>query len=189
MKKFLLISLMFILSAFPAISAEDAFDDVDTTNYGHTTQNLKHFSEKEYQNAIQQYKNKFQKPKKIKKKDIKTYTTPADSNELTSEFKSVEEILNHKGSIMIPANCLSSNGQPIGVGYYSLEYYEDKNGCEWLILSQGSRKVAKIPTKKSTANNDEETINYAYAIGKGDTIKLLYGNIDVAVEAVLDVVE
>lgn len=173
----------------PAISAEDAFDDVDTTNYGHTTQNLKHFSEKQYQDAIQQYKNKFQKPKKVKKKDIKTYTTPVESNELTTEFKSVEEILNHKGSIMIPANCISENGQQIGVGYYSLEYYKDKDENDWLILSQGTRTIAKIPTRKSTANNDEETINYAYAIGKNDTIKLLYGNIDVAVEAVLDVVD
>ncbi|MGN0015540.1 MAG: hypothetical protein ACI37T_09010 [Candidatus Gastranaerophilaceae bacterium] len=190
MKKFLFLVLMFGLGISPAIAGDssDVFDGLDTTNYADVTQNLKYFSEKDYQNAIQQYKNKFQKPKKVKKKDIKTPTSVYADTTKNPEFKVLEEIINHKGSIMIPTVCITETGQEIYPGHYSLEYYTDKNNTEWLILSQGSRKIAKLPTHKSKANDKEDTINYAYAIGKDNCIKLLYGNIDVAVEAVLDVI-
>ena len=188
MKKFLLLFILFSFTVLPSIADEDAFDSIDTTNYSHVTQNLKHFSEKEYQEAINKYKNHFQKPKKTKAKDIKTPTSGYSEQNANPEFKALEEIINHKGSIMIPAVCMTETGVEIMPGHYSLEYYEDKNQTEWLSLSQGHRFIAKLPTKKSKANDNEETINYAYAIGKGNQIRLLYGNIDVAVEALLDLV-
>lgn len=188
MRKLFGLFFAIILSSVAANAIETALDDVDTTDYTHTTQNLKHFSEKEYEKAIQDYKNKFQKPKTVRKKDIKTPTTPFEEADENPEYKVLESVINHKGSIMIPALCKTDNGQEIYPGHYSLEYYEDKSGVEWLILSQGSTKVAKIQSEKSKASADESTINYAYAIGKGDTIKLLYGNIDVAVEAKLYVI-
>ena len=113
------------------------------------TQNLKHFSDKEYQEAIDMYKNKFQKPKKVKKKDIKTPTTPFES-EANPEYKVLEDIINHKGTIMIPTFCETESGQQIMPGHYSMEYYADKNGNEWLILSQGSKRAAKIRTIKAS---------------------------------------
>ena len=171
----------------PVFADDDAFDGLDTTNYSHTTQNLKYFSEKEYQQAIESYKNKFQKPKKVRKKDIKTPTSTYSDAESNPEFKVLDEIVNHKGSIMIPTFCVTDSGKEIPPGHYSLEYYEDKNGKQWLILSQGSINVAKILSTKSKASANEDTINYAYALGKDNTVKLLYGNIDVAVEAELTV--
>ena len=188
MKKLFLILSLFFISAIGASAVESSLDDVDTTDYSHTTQNLKPFSEKDYQDAIEKYKNHFQKPKKIKKKDIKTPTTPFSDAETNPEYKVLDEIINHKGTIMIPALCETESGQQIFPGHYSMEYYADNNGTEWLILSQGTKKIAKINTVKSKASADESTINYAYALGKGDKIKLLYGNIDVAVEAQLYVV-
>lgn len=190
MKKFLFISFILLITSSPALcDVSDTFDGLDTTNYGDITQNLKPFTEKQYQDAIQQYKNKFQKPKKVKEKDIKTPTSVYSEANVNPEFKALEGIINHKGTIMIPALCVSESGDEILPGHYSLEYYIDKNQIEWLVLSQGPQKVAKLPTHKSSANDNEETINYAYAIGKGNLIKLLYGNIDVAVEAFLDVVD
>lgn len=185
---FLFLLGLFIVNILPAY-ADDGIYDVDTTDYTHTTQNLKYFSEKEYQRAVDSYKNKFQKPKKVKKKDVKTYTTPFSDAETNIEYKTLEEVLNHKGAIMIPTFCKSSDGQQIAPGHYSLEYYMDNNGIEWLILSQGAKKIAKLKTQKSKAAANEKTINYAYAVGKDDIIKLLYGNIDVAVEADLYVFE
>ena len=183
MKRVILLLVAIFLSSLASFAEESAFDAIDTTNYSSTTQNLKYFSEKEYQQAIQDYKNKFQKPKKVKKKDIKTPTSTFSNVEENPEFQILEDIINHKGSIMIPTLCTTENGQEIYPGHYSLEYQSDDFGNQWLILSQGSAKIAKILSKKSKAAGDESTINYAYALGKGDKIKLLYGNIDVAVEA------
>ena len=188
MKKLFLILSLFFISAINVSAVETSLDDVDMMDYSHTTQNLKHFSDKEYQDAIEKYKNNFQKPKKVKKKDIKTPTTPFSDAETNPEYKVLDEIINHKGTIMIPTLCTTENGQQILPGHYSMEYYSDNYGTEWLILSQGTKKTAKIKTTKSQASSDESTINYAYAVGKGDIIKLLYGNIDVAVEAKLYVV-
>ncbi len=189
MRKILLIIAITSLLSMPSFAEDgDVFDGLDKTNYSDTTQNLKPFTEKQYQDAIEQYKNKFQKPKKVKQKDIKTPTSTYSDAESNPEFKVLSDIINHKDTIMIPALCVSEYGQEIAPGHYVLEYSKDRNNVEWLILSQGSVKIAKIPTHKSTANNDETTINYAYAVGKGDVIKLLYGNIDIAVEAILDVV-
>ncbi|MBQ2644515.1 hypothetical protein IJG14_02960, partial [bacterium] len=127
-------------------------------------------------------------PKKIKKKDIKTPTTPFADNVANPEYKILDDIINHKGAIMIPTMCQTSTGQKIYPGHYSLEYSKDQNDNEWLILSQGLSQKIKIATEKSQASADEKTINYAYAIGKDDVIKLLYGNIDVCVEATLQVI-
>jgi len=188
MRKFISILGTLLFCSTACFAFESALDDVDTTDYTHTTQNLKYFTEKEYQRAIEDYKNKFQKPKKVKKKDIKTPTTPFSDAESNPEYKVLDEVLHHKGSIMIPAVCETDNGQIVNPGHYSLEYYVDKYNQEWLILSQGSMNKIKIATRKSKASEKEDSINYAYAIGKGDTVKLLYGNIDVAVEASLHVI-
>lgn len=185
-KKFLQIILIFSVFQLPTM-ADDVFEGLDTTNYGDVTGNLKPFTEKQYEDAIQQYKNKFQKPKKVKQKDIKTYTTPTAESETNPEFQVLETVLNHKGSIMIPTNCYTENGQEISPGYYTLEFKTDKDNYGWLILSQGSTPIAKIRPYKSNYNAGEDTINYAYALGKNNIIKLLYGNIDVAVEADLEI--
>ncbi|MCR5261561.1 MAG: hypothetical protein K6C94_06945 [Candidatus Gastranaerophilales bacterium] len=188
MRKFIGLTGILFFCATACFAYESALDDVDTTDYTHTTQNLKYFTEKEYQKAIQDYKNHFHAPKKQRKKDIKTPTTPFSDAESNPEYKVLDEVLNHKGSIMIPAVCETDNGEVVDTGHYSLEYYVDKYNQEWLILSQGSMNKIKIAAKKSKSSEKEDTINYAYAIGKGDTVKLLYGNIDVAVEANLHVI-
>ncbi len=185
MRKLLSLVVFLILLQLPVVANEGVFDGIDSTNYGDTTQNLKPFTEKQYQDAIQQYKNKFQKPKKVKQKDIKTPTSTYSDAESNPEFKVLDEIINHKGSVMIPAICVTEYGQEVKPGYYTLEYNLDNNGYQWLILSQGNVKIAKMPARKTAVTGNEDTINYAYAIGKNDTIKLLYGNIDIAVESVL----
>lgn len=186
-KKFLQIFLIIIFSQL-SVCAEDVFDGLDTTNYGDVTGNLKPFTEKQYEEAIQQYKNKFQKPKKVKKKDIKTYTTPTSEESVSNpEIQVLKTVLDHKGSIMIPTVCYTENGQEIMPGYYSLEFKTDKDNYGWLILTQGTTQIAKIRPYKSSCNVGENTINYAYALGKNNVIKLLYGNIDIAVEADLEI--
>ncbi len=188
MKKFLLLLILFLASLQTTFADDsDTFDGLDTTNYNDISQNLKPFTEKQYQDAIQQYKNKFKKPKKIKDKDIKIPTSVYSGSDVNAEFEILNDIINHKGTIMIPTFCISETGQKILPGHYSLEYFVDNNKTEWLILSQGSKKIAQLPTHKSDANDKEESINYAYAIGNNTSIKLLYGNIDVAVEAFLEV--
>ncbi len=168
--------------------AEGGLEDIDMTDYSHTTQNLKYYSEKDYQNAINQYKNKFQKPKKQKDKDKKVSTSVDISTDGISEnpeFSALQDIVNHKGTIMIPTYCVTDAGEEIAPGHYTLEYVVDDSGVDWLVLSQGVLQVAKIAPKKSNAAQDETTINYAYAVGKNNKITLLYGNIDIAVEATL----
>lgn len=172
--------------------AEGGLDDIDMTDYSHTTQNLKHYSEKEYQDAINQYKNKFQKPKKQKDKDKKVSTSidiDTDGISQNPEFSALQDIVNHKGSIMIPTYCVTDAGEEIAPGHYTMEYVVDSTGTDWLVLSQGSHQVAKIAPQQSDAADDETTINYAYAIGKNNKITLLYGNMDIAVEATLYVEE
>jgi hypothetical protein len=188
--KRILILIIFILSGLLPSYAEGGLEDVDTTDYTHTTQNLKYYSEKQYQDAINRYKNKFQKPKQEKAKNKRTPTSISGQSDVNTnpEFTELQSIINHKGSIMIPAYCKTDAGQEINPGYYTLEYIVESNGEDWLVLSQGSNKIAKIvPHKADSA--DEKTINYAYAVGKDNRITLLYGNIDIAVEAELFIEE
>ena len=90
---------------------------------------------------------------------------------------------------MIPTYCTTDAGEEIAPGHYTMEYVVDATGTDWLVLSQGSRQVAKIAPEPSDAAEDETTINYAYAVGKNNRITLLYGNMDIAVEATLYVEE
>jgi len=184
---FTVIILSFL--SFPVYSDELTFDDLAKTDFSHTTQNLKHFSDKEFENAIQQYKNKFQKPKKVKKKDIKTPTSVQGNAEFAnSEFQVLKDIVNHTPVIMIPADCVTSDGQTVQAGHYTMSVKFDKNDYPYIYLSQGNYQAIKIPAKNSNQNDKEETINYGYACGKGNTITLHYGNIDIAVEANLTLI-
>lgn len=191
MKKFLLWIISIYFSLIPCF-AEGGLESVDMTDYSHTTQNLKYFSEKEYQNAINQYKNKGQRPKKQKAKDKKVTTSVDIENGDISknpEFSALQDIVNHKGTIMIPTYCVTDAGEEIAPGHYTMEYIVDSTGTDWLVLSQGTHQVAKIAPEQSNAAEDETTINYAYAVGKNNRITLLYGNMDIAVEATLYVEE
>jgi len=188
MKKFIISAILFSFVNIGAFAEETTFEDLAKTDYSHRTQVLKHYSDKEFNNAIEQYKNKFQKPKKIRKKDIKTPTSVQGGDEfVNSEFQALKDVINHTPVIMIPANCVSDDGQKIPAGHYTMSVKFDKNECPYIYLTQGSYKSIKIRAVNSKQNEDEETINYGYAYGKGNTITLQYGNIDIAVEANLRV--
>lgn len=191
MKKFLL-GLIFICISFLPCFAEGGLESVDMTDYSSATQNLKYFSDKDYQKAINQYKNHGQKQKKQKAKDKKVTTSiNIENSDITEnpEFSALQNIINHKGTIMIPTYCITDAGEEISPGHYTMEYIVDSTGTDWLILSQGTQQIAKIAPEKSNAAENETTINYAYAIGKNNRITLLYGNMDIAVEATLYVEE
>ena len=189
MRKLFFTALIFSVLNIPVFADETTFDDLAKTDFSHTTQNLKHFSDKQFDEAIQQYKNKFQKPKKIKKKDIKTPTSVQGEKDFAgSEFQALQDVINHTPVIMIPADCKTSDGQTVAAGHYSMSVKFDKNDYPYIYLTQGNYKAIKVPAKNSDKNEDEETINYGYAYGKGNTITLLYGNIDVSVEAKLNVI-
>lgn len=191
MRKFLLSIISICLTISPCL-AEGGLESVDMTDYSSTTQNLKYFSEKDYQKAINQYKNKGQHPKKQRAKDKKVTTSvdiETDGVNQNPEFSALQDIVNHKGTIMIPTYCTTDAGEEIAPGHYTMEYVVDATGTDWLVLSQGSRQVAKIAPEPSDAAEDETTINYAYAVGKNNRITLLYGNMDIAVEATLYVEE
>ena len=184
MRKFICLLILSLSFNYPAFSEEASFEDLARTDFSHTTQNLKHFSDKEFENAIQQYKNNFHKPKKVRKKDIKTPTSvQGDSDFIGSEFEVLKEVINHTPVIMIPADCISSDGQEIQAGHYSMSVKFDSENRPFIYLSQGNYKSIKIPAVNSAQNEYEDTINYGYALGKGNVVKLLYGNVDIAVEA------
>lgn len=191
MRKFLLSIISICLTISPCF-AEGGLESVDMTDYSSTTQNLKYFSEKDYQKAINQYKNKGQPPKKQRAKDKKVTTSvdiETDGVNQNPEFSALQDIVNHKGTIMIPTYCTTDAGEEIAPGHYTMEYIVDATGTDWLVLSQGSHQIAKIAPEPSDAAEDETTINYAYAVGKNNRITLLYGNMDIAVEATLYVEE
>ena len=187
MKKLFFTALIFSLLNIPAFADETTFDDLARTDFSNTAQSLKHFSDKDFENAIQQYKNKFQKPKKIKKKDIKTPTS-VQGSDISSEFQALQEVVNHTPVIMIPADCITSDGQTVTAGHYTMSVKFDKYEHPFIYLTQGNYKFIKIPAKNSNKNEEEDTINYGYAYGKGNTITLQYGNIDIAVEASLNLI-
>lgn len=185
----LLIPFIFFLSSPVLAGVGEAFDDIDTTNYSHTTQNLKPFTNKQYQDAINQYKNNFQKPKKEKEKNkIIPTSNYSNADDFDKEFSAFQEVINHKGAVMIPATCIAANGEIINPGHYALEYYQDNLNNDWLILSQGSKIFAKLKARPSNVSDKEESVNFAYAVGKSDIITLIYGNIDVAVESDLQII-
>ena len=186
MRKLFFTVLIFSILNIPVSADETTFDDLAKTDFSHATQNLKHFSDKQFEEAIQQYKNKFQKPKKIKKKDIKTPTSVQEEG-VSSEFQVLQDVINHTPVIMIPADCMTADGQLVSAGHYTMSVKFDENETPYIYLTQGSYKYIKIPAKNSAQNDKEETINYGYACGKGNTITLQYGNIDIAVEANLKV--
>lgn len=189
MKKFLLLIISLFITLSPCF-AEGGLESVDMTDYSSTTQNLKYFSEKDYQNALNHYKNKNQKKQKAKDRKVTT-SVDADISGINQnpEFSALQDIVNHKGTIMIPTYCTTDAGEEIAPGHYTMEYIVDATGTDWLVLSQGTHQVAKIAPEKSDAAEDENTINYAYAVGKNNRITLLYGNMDIAVEATLYVEE
>lgn len=189
MKKFICFMILSLSINSLAIAEESTLEDLARTDFSHTTQNLKHFSDKDFDNAIQQYKNNFKKPKKVRKKDIKTPTSVQGDNDfIGSEFEVLKEVINHTPVIMIPADCISSDGQIIQAGHYSMSVKFDEFNRPFIYLSQGNYKSLKIPAVNSAQNEYEETINYGYALGKGDIVKLLYGNVDIAVEASIRVI-
>ena len=187
MRKLFFTVLIFSILNVPVFAEETSLDDLARTDFSHTTQNLKHFSDKQFEDAIQQYKNKFQKPKKIKKKDIKTPTSVQEEG-ISSEFQVLQDVINHTPVIMIPAECITADGQLVSAGHYTMSVKFDENEKPYIYLTQGSYQSIKIPAKNSSQNEKEETINYGYACGKGNTITLHYGNIDIAVEASLNLI-
>lgn len=177
--------LIFILSYTMAAMADD--DILFTKDYRDTAASTKHFSEKEYQNAIQQYKNGFRKPKKQKAKNKTTPTSSYGSESYKSESAELKSIINHKCNVMIPVNATSSDGNEISPGYYDMSVKTKSDGSKIFVLSQSGKVIASTPAKDGS-DYESETINYCTAVGYDTYIKLVYGNIDLSLQGFLNVV-
>lgn len=185
MKKIFVLILCFTVFATAALCDGNTDDgSFFGEDYRDTTNSLKHFSDKDFDNAIEQYKNKFKKPKKVRQKDIKTPTSSYDAKDYNSEFKELMGIVNHTCSVMIPVKVSTENGETLEPGYYSLSTKTFPDKTIKLILSQAGKISASIPAQNAP-EYDAETINYCNSVGHSDYVELMYGNIDLSLKGIL----
>lgn len=107
-----------------------------------------------------------------------------DNNEMQSLYNKIE----NNPTIMIPTRVITVNDIILQPGYYKLSNKKESDGTYSLLLTQGATVMATIPAKKSAEDYEQKEINYFNVIPISDKyLKIIYGNIDLSIEALLEI--
>lgn len=197
MKKFLL--LLFALATTFTIAYSDELDD--TINLWNATKevdnayyNQKPVTDKQFDELV----DKLKKPKKkwwqIFKKDmdIKPLSPVPESSEVSqfsqfNELQTVYQKIQHSPTIMISAPVETDEGVILAPGFYKLSAAKNKDGTYNLNLSQGAILCASLKAHQTNQDYNQTELNFGSANWINERcIKLIYGNIDLNLEAYLN---
>lgn len=125
-----------------------------------------------------------------KKQDIKPLSPipfkpdTYDNSEMQSLYNKIE----NNPTIMIPTTVITDNDIILQPGYYKLSNKKENDGTYSLLLSQGTTVIATIPAKRSTQDYEQKEINYYNVIPVSDKyLKIIYGNLDLGIETLLEI--
>ncbi len=184
MKRFILpiiiIMLSFILSANSSVFAdEQSWDDMMNFDRSWKT-NHEAVTDEEFEKVMEKYEKK-KKPKK--------YEFEADeTRDSLNDMSILKDIAEHSPTILFPSKLRSYEGEVIPAGYYKLSYTK-KDNTHYIILSQGRKIIAKLKMQPTEENFKSDTIQFAeIRANDEESMKLIYGNIDLNLEKKLYIV-
>lgn len=197
MKKILLIVITFVLLC-PIVSADELDDAMDMWSADKSNDTTftgqKMITDEQFDKTVDKIKQKERDNKRKKWWQRKApeinplCPVPETQNMFQStELDNVKTTINLTPTIMIPTTVETSVGEIIEPGFYIMSYSKE-GGTNYLNLSQTPRITYKIPAQNAQEEDNSNDLNYGKAINLDNGyIKLIYGNVDVNIEAYLHV--
>lgn len=104
------------------------------------------------------------------------------------EMQSVYNKLGHTPTIMIPVNVVTGDGVRLSPGFYKLSNKKEADNSYSLLLTQGTTLMATLPAKSTDEDYEQNEINFSNVIPISDKyLKIIYGTLDLNIEAVLEI--
>lgn len=194
MKKLLLIIFILFVS-LPAFADElDSSNDIwnSSTFIDNAFTGQKPVTDEQFEKTIKEIKSRPKKkwfwqktPPEVKPlSPAPQYSQYQQFNEL----QSVSDKINHSPTIMISTQVYDDSRNIIEPGYYKMSKREELDGTYALILSQGTTTVAKVKATHTNEDFKQSEINFGNAVPiENKYIRLIYGNIDLNLEAFLEI--
>lgn len=107
-----------------------------------------------------------------------------DNNEMQSVYNKIE----NTPTIMIPTTVVTDKGVTLSPGFYKLSNKKEADNSYSLILTQGTTLMASISTKHTDEDYEQKEINFYNVIPISDKyLKIIYGTLDLNLEALLEI--
>ena len=185
MKK-LFLSTIFLLFSF-CIYAPTTAEQTDGTSWNDMIDfdrswrtNHEAVTDEEFEKVMK----RFEKKKKAKKYEFEADETRDSLNDMSI----LNDIANHSPIILFPANLRSYEGEYIPAGYYKLNCIK-KNNKHYIIVSQGRKTYATLEMQPTKENFESDSIQFAeIRSNDNESMKLIYGNLDLNLEKNLYIV-
>ena len=105
-----------------------------------------------------------------------------------NELQAVSDKINHSPTIMISTQVYDDSRNIIEPGYYKMSKKEETDGSYYLVLSQGTTTIARLKASHTNEDFKQSEINFGNAVPvQNKYIRLIYGNIDLTLEAFLEI--
>lgn len=185
-----------LLLFLPAIadeldSASNTWDSINSQQIENPFFRQKPVTDQQFEKTINEIKNRNKRTgwwifKKKEEKPLSDSVIPPSEfqyNELQPIFNAVK----YTTTVMIPTNVVNSEGQIIPTGFYKLSLQKQEPEKYYLLLSQGTKLIARVEAHKTDENFSEYEMSTAKALLLQDKIKLIYANVDLNLEGYLDI--
>lgn len=186
--------LSFAVLADDFDSVDDSWESVNTIDDSLLKQ--KPITDEDFNKTVQQMRDQ-RKSKKFKffwlKDDGKPLTQPAflpqnaPPDVDTDSLMSVQDIVKETPTIMVPTDVITEDGVMVPTGFYKLSMQKEQDNFYKLLLMQGNNLVAKVNAYQTNEEFAPDELNFAKAIFLNDKVKLIYGSLDLNLEAYLQV--
>lgn len=169
-------------------SASSGWDSVNTGKIENALYQQKPVTDQQFEKTLTELKERKKRKGFWARKEGKplneSMIPPADSQ--NSEIQSVLDMINHSPTIMIPTTVIDDEGSTVPSGFYKLSTKKLDNQQYLLLLTQGTKLVAKVEARQTEEDLAQNEINFGRAIIVSDSkIKLIYGNLDLNLEGYL----
>ena len=192
-------SLLLVLSASYADELDDANDSWDTNTINSIDTELikqKPVTDDEFNKTVKELREKREKQKwglfwffKKDKGDVlvkpsfiqEPPTLEVDYNTLTP----LQQIVKSTPTIMLPTDVITDDGAIVPTGFYKLSIEKVHDNNYNLLLLEGSNIVAKVHAYPTNTDYSPNELNYVKTVLLNDKIQLIYGSLDLNLEAYL----
>lgn len=189
--------LAFALPAFSEEALDKSFDAWDATNtFSDPFKGQKQVSDEQFDKTLEAIKEKAKNKKKWfwerKKPEVKPLCpVPQASQDSIKEFSELQAVFDkvqQTPTVMISAPVYDDNGAIIEPGYYKLSNIKGADGNYYFELSQGSTKFASILAHHTEEDFHQREINFSRLdVIEDRYIRIIYGNLDLNLEAYLKI--